>query len=141
MTQIQTVGFIGLGMMGKPMAYNVLKAGFSLVVHNRSRAAVEELVSAGAADGGSPKGVAQLSDVIVTCLPDSPDVQSVMEGPDGILAGVSAGKIVVDMSTISPVVTRQLAAKVALAGADMLGAPDSGGDVGARVGAPGRSAS
>jgi len=132
--EIHAVGFIGLGMMGKPMAHNLLKAGFSLVVHNRSRAAVDELVSAGASDGRSPKGVAQRADVIITCLPDSPDVRSVMEGPDGILAGISAGKIIMDMSTISPAVTRELAEKAARLGADMLDAPVSGGDVGARAG-------
>lgn len=128
------VGFIGLGIMGKPMALNVLKAGFPLVVHNRSRGAVEELVAAGAEDGGSPKGVAQRAEIVLTCLPDSPDVQAVMEGPNGVFEGISPGKVIVDMSTISPVVARELAGKAEKLGAEMLDAPVSGGEVGARQG-------
>lgn len=129
-----TVGFIGLGIMGKPMALNVLKAGFPLVVHNRSRGPVEELVAAGAEDGSSPKGVAQRAEIILMCLPNSPDVQLVVEGPDGVFEGISPGKVIVDMSTISPVVARDLAAKAEKLGADMLDAPVSGGDIGARQG-------
>ena len=129
-----TVGFIGLGIMGKPMALNVLKAGFPLVVHNRSRGPVEELVSAGAEDGGSPKGVAQRAEIILMCLPDSPDVRKVVEGPNGVFEGISPGKVIVDMSTISPVVARELAAKAEKLGAEMLDAPVSGGDIGARQG-------
>jgi 2-hydroxy-3-oxopropionate reductase len=129
-----TVGFIGLGIMGKPMALNVLKAGFPLVVHNRSRGAVEEMMAAGAEDGGSPRGVAQKAEIILTCLPDSPDVQSVMEGPNGVLAGISPGKVIVDMSTISPMIARDLAAKAEKLGAEMLDAPVSGGEIGARQG-------
>ncbi|MCS7222570.1 MAG: 2-hydroxy-3-oxopropionate reductase [Anaerolineae bacterium] len=129
-----TVGFIGLGIMGKPMALNILKAGFPLVVHNRSRGAVEEVVAAGAADGGSPKGVAQRAEIILTCLPDSPDVQSVIEGPNGVFEGISPGKVIVDMSTISPIVARNLAAKAEKLGAEMLDAPVSGGEIGARQG-------
>ncbi|GAB4519260.1 MAG: 2-hydroxy-3-oxopropionate reductase [Anaerolineae bacterium] len=129
-----TVGFIGLGIMGKPMALNVLKAGFPLVVHNRSRGPVEELVAAGARDGGSPKGVAEQAEIILMCLPDSPDVQAVVEGPNGVFEGISPGKVIVDMSTISPVVARDLAAKAEKLGAEMLDAPVSGGDIGARQG-------
>ncbi|NOZ28207.1 MAG: 2-hydroxy-3-oxopropionate reductase [Chloroflexi bacterium] len=129
-----TVGFIGLGIMGKPMALNVLKAGFPLVVHNRSRGPVEELVAAGAEDGGSPKGVAQRAEIILMCLPDSPDVQLVVEGPEGVFEGIGPGKVIVDMSTISPVVARDLAAKAEKLGAEMLDAPVSGGDIGARQG-------
>lgn len=128
------VGFIGLGIMGKPMALNVLQAGFPLVVHNRSRGPVEALVAAGAEDGGSSKGVAQRAEIILLCLPDSPDVQQVVEGPDGVFEGISPGKVIVDMSTISPVVARDLAAKAERLGAEMLDAPVSGGDVGARQG-------
>ncbi len=129
-----TVGFISLGIMGKPMALNVLKAGFPLVVHNRSRGPVEELVAAGAEDGGSPKGVAQRAEIILMCLPDSPDVQLVVEGPEGVFEGIGPGKVIVDMSTISPVVARDLAAKAEKLGAEMLDAPVSGGDIGARQG-------
>jgi len=134
MESVRTVGFIGLGMMGKPMALNLLQAGFPLVVHNRSHAPVQDLLRAGATDGGSPRGVAQLADVTIMCLPDSPDVQSVMEGPDGILAGARRRKIVIDMSTISPLVTRRLAEKAAQLGVDLLDAPVSGGEVGAKAG-------
>lgn len=134
MTKRYSVGFIGLGMMGRPMARNLLKAGFPLVVHNRSSAPVEELVTAGAKNGRSPKGVAQGADVIVLCLPDSAAVQLVMEGPDGILKVISPGKVVVDTSTISPIVARRLAKKTAQLGADMLDAPISGGDIGAQEG-------
>ncbi len=129
-----TVGFIGLGIMGKPMALNVLKAGFPLVVHSRSRGPVDEVVAAGAEDGGSPKGVAERAEIILMCLPDSPDVQRVVEGPDGVFQGISPGKVVVDMSTISPVVARDLAAKAERLGAEMLDAPVSGGEIGARQG-------
>jgi 2-hydroxy-3-oxopropionate reductase len=120
--------------MGKWMALNVLRAGFPLVVHNRSRGRVMELVAAGAEDGGSPRGVAQRADIILTCLPDSPDVRAVLEGTDGVFAGVTPGKVLVDMSTISPAVARELAAKAAQLGVDMLDAPVSGGENGAREG-------
>ncbi|MCK4317049.1 MAG: NAD(P)-binding domain-containing protein, partial [Anaerolineae bacterium] len=129
-----TVGFIGLGIMGKPMALNVLKAGFPLVVHNRSHGPVEELVVAGAEDGCSPKGVAQRAEIVLLCLPDSPDVQQVVEGSGGVFEGIGRGKVIVDMSTISPVVARDLAAKAEQLGVEMLDAPVSGGDVGARQG-------
>lgn len=128
------VGFIGLGIMGKPMSLNILRAGFPLVVHNRSRGAVEEVVAAGAEDGRSPKGVAQRAEIILTCLPDSPEVQSVMEGPNGVFEGISPGKVIVDMSTIAPMVACDLAAKAEKLGAEMLDAPVSGGEIGARQG-------
>ena len=129
-----TLGFIGLGAMGKPMALNLRNGNYPLLVHNRSRAAVDELVTAGAEDGGSPRGIAGRAESILICLPDSPDVQQVMEGQDGLLAGLSAGQVVIDMSTISPVVARELAHQVEALGAEMLDAPVSGGDVGARQG-------
>ena len=128
------VGFIGLGIMGKPMALNLLKAGFPLVVHNRSHGKVEELVAAGAIDGGSPKGVAERAEVIILCLPDSPDVQAVVEGPEGVFAGIGPGKVIVDMGTTSPALERDLAAKAEKLGAEMLDAPVSGGDIGAQRG-------
>ena len=129
-----TLGFIGLGAMGKPMALNLLKGNYPLLVHNRSRTAVDELVAAGAEDGESPRGLAERAEFILLCLPDSPDVQQVMNGQDGLLAGLSAGQVVIDMSTISPVVARELAQQVEALGAEMLDAPVSGGDVGARKG-------
>ncbi|MCZ7573811.1 MAG: NAD(P)-binding domain-containing protein [Ardenticatenaceae bacterium] len=127
-----TVGFIGLGIMGKSMALNLRKAGFSLVVHNRSRGAVEELVAAGATPAASSREVADRSDVILLCLPDSPDVVAVVRGENGVFTGARPGQIIVDHSTISPVVTRDLAAEAAALGLEWLDAPISGGDVGAR---------
>jgi len=131
---VDTIGFIGLGLMGKPMTRNLLKAGYRLVVHNRSRAAVDELVAAGAAAATSPREVASRSEIVITMLPDSPDVEAVLRGPDGVLAGVRPGMLLIDMSTISPVVTRRLAAEARERGCEMLDAPVSGGTVGARDG-------
>lgn len=127
----ETIGFIGLGIMGKPMARNLIKAGYSLVVHNRSRGAVDELIAEGARAATRPSEVAQQSDVVILMLPDSPDVESVLLGEDGVLAGVRRGSLIVDMSTISPVVARDLAQRAAAQGVGMLDAPVSGGDVGA----------
>jgi 2-hydroxy-3-oxopropionate reductase len=126
-----TVGFIGLGIMGKPMAKNLIEAGHELVVYNRTREKAEELASDGATVAGSPKEVAEQSDVIITMLPDSPQVEEVLAGEDGVLEGVSEGALIVDMSTISPVVTEELSEKAREKGASMLDAPVSGGDVGA----------
>ncbi|MGI6375423.1 MAG: NAD(P)-dependent oxidoreductase [Anaerolineae bacterium] len=128
------VGFIGLGVMGEPMARNVLKAGFRLVVHNRSRGKVDALVVAGAEAGGSPRGVAERAKIVLMCLPDAPDVQKVMAGPDGVLAGISPGQVIVDMSTSSASLARELAAQVAALGATLLDAPVSGGEIGAKQG-------
>lgn len=125
------VGFIGLGIMGRPMARHLITAGFPLTVHNRSRGPVQELVAEGAADGGSPRGVADRSEIIITMLPDSPDVQEVVSGRDGVLEGIRSGAVLVDMSTISPIVTQDLAAAVETRGAQMLDAPVSGGEKGA----------
>src|SRR5438445_489666 len=105
----QTVGFIGLGIMGKPMARNLIKAGYPLIVHNRSRAAVEELTKDGAQSAASSKQVAAQSEVIITMLPDSPDVELVYAGEQGIFTGAKPGALLIDMSSISPVVTRKLA--------------------------------
>jgi 2-hydroxy-3-oxopropionate reductase len=127
----EKVGFIGLGIMGKPMAKNLMDAGYELTVHNRSREPVDELAEDGAAAASSPKEVAENSDVIVTMLPDSPQVEEVVAGEDGVLEGVREGALLVDMSTISPVVTEELAEAVKKKGASMLDAPVSGGDVGA----------
>jgi 2-hydroxy-3-oxopropionate reductase len=126
-----TVGFIGLGIMGKPMAKNLIEAGHDLVVYNRTQEKAEELVGDGAAVAASPKEVAEQSDVVVTMLPDSPQVEEVLVGEEGVFEGVKEGALIVDMSTISPVVTEELATKAQEKGASMLDAPVSGGDVGA----------
>ncbi|WP_047864251.1 2-hydroxy-3-oxopropionate reductase [Rubrobacter aplysinae] len=130
----EKIGFIGLGIMGAPMARNLVEAGYDVTVYNRSRGAVDELEKAGATGASSPREVAGASDVIITMLPDSPQVREVVEDEGGILAGIESGALVVDMSTISPVVTEELAAKIQEAGASMLDAPVSGGDVGAQQG-------
>jgi 2-hydroxy-3-oxopropionate reductase len=129
-----SVGMIGLGLMGKPMARNLLKAGFPLTVFNRSRAPIDELVGEGARGAASAREVAAASEVVITIVPDSPDVEAVLLGPDGVLAGAKPGTLVIDMSTISPAVTRRLHAEVAARGCRMLDAPVSGGDVGAKAG-------
>jgi 2-hydroxy-3-oxopropionate reductase len=129
-----TVGLIGLGIMGRPMARNLMKAGYSLTVHNRSRGPVDEIAAEGATPAGSPREVAAVSDVTITMLPDSPDVEAVMRGPDGVFAGARAGSIVIDMSTISPLVAKSLAEEAAGRGIRMLDAPVSGGDKGAIAG-------
>lgn len=128
------IGYIGLGLMGKSIARNILKAGFPLVVHNRSRAAVNELVSEGAVEAFSPAEVAAQVDVIFTNLPDSPDVELVALGAQGIIAGAHPGLIFVDNSTIKPATARHIAAVLAEKGVQSLDAPVSGGDIGARNG-------
>jgi len=127
----EQIGFIGLGVMGKPMAKHLIAAGHRLVVHNRSRPAVDELVAAGATAAGSPAEVARASTVIITMLPDTADVDKVLTAPDGVLAGLQKGAVVVDMSSISPVATERFAALVAEKGGSMLDAPVSGGEIGA----------
>ena len=126
-----TVGFIGLGIMGKPMAKNLIEAGHELVVYNRTPKKAEELAGAGAVVAASPREVAEQSDVVVTMLPDSPQVEEVLVGEEGVFEGVKEGALIVDMSTISPVITEELAARAKEKGASMLDAPVSGGDVGA----------
>ena len=128
------VGYIGLGLMGKSIARNILKAGFPVVVHNRSRGAVDELVAEGAVAANSPKEVAEQVDVVFTNLPDSPDVEKVALGENGILAGGRAGLIVVDNSTIKPASARLVAEKLKEKGIFSLDAPVSGGDIGAKNG-------
>ena len=127
----ESVGFIGLGVMGKPMAGHLIKAGFPVVVHNRSKRKVDELVAQGAKPGASPADVARQSTVVITMLPDTPDVERVLTGTDGVLSAVQKGALVIDMSSISPIATERLAALVAEKGASMLDAPVSGGEVGA----------
>ncbi|MEN6570244.1 MAG: NAD(P)-binding domain-containing protein [Anaerolineaceae bacterium] len=128
------VGYIGLGIMGKSIARNILKAGFPLVVHNRSQAAVNELVAEGAVKANSPAEVASQVDIVFTNLPDSPDVEKVVLGERGIIEGAHAGLILIDNSTIKPAVSRKIAAALAEKGAAALDAPVSGGDIGARDG-------
>ena len=128
------IGFIGLGVMGKPMAMNLLKAGYPLTVWNRTRSKMEDLVKMGAAPGESPKDVAEKSDIVITMVTDSAAVEAVILGPSGVIEGVRPGMIVIDMSTISPSVTRRIAEKLKEKGVEMLDAPVSGGDIGAKQG-------
>lgn len=129
-----TVGVIGLGKMGKPISRNLLKAGFSVVVHNRSAQSTEELVSAGAVDGASPKGVSQAAQVIITSLPDPAAVRKVYLEADGLVDSARAGQIIIDTSTIDPGLSRELAEKLAEKNALFLDAPVSGGVAGAEAG-------
>jgi 2-hydroxy-3-oxopropionate reductase len=126
-----TVGFIGLGVMGRPMARNLLKRGFSLVVHSRSRGPVDEIVAAGATPASSPAEVARHSRCIITMLPDGPDVESVLLGDNGVFSAVHPDTTIVDMSTIAPSTAVNLASMAQRLGAAMLDAPVSGGEIGA----------
>ncbi|HDO42170.1 MAG TPA: 2-hydroxy-3-oxopropionate reductase [Candidatus Bathyarchaeota archaeon] len=125
------IGFIGLGVMGKPMATNLLKAGYPLTVWNRTRSKMNDLVAMGAYGANSPREVAERSDVVITMVTDSPDVEEVILGPNGVIHGARPGLIVIDMSTISPIVTRKVAGELAKKGVKMLDAPVSGGEKGA----------
>jgi 2-hydroxy-3-oxopropionate reductase len=127
----QVIGFIGLGIMGRPMARNLLKAGYPLVVHSRSRGPVDEIAGAGAKVGTSPRDVAAQSDVLITMLPNSPDVEQVVLGRDGVIEGARPGLILLDMSTISPLVSQKIGAALAEKSVKMLDAPVSGGEKGA----------
>jgi len=127
----EKIGFIGLGVMGKPMAGHLIKAGHTLTVHNRSRRAVDELVAAGATPASSPAEVAKSSSIVITMLPDTPDVERVLTGPAGVVESMQHGTIVIDMSSISPVTTERLARSIAEKGGSMLDAPVSGGEIGA----------
>lgn len=128
------VGYIGLGIMGKSMAFNILKAGFPLIVHNRSRGAVRELTSKGAKEAFTSSEVASQADIVFTNLPDSPDVEKVALGKDGVIDGAHEGLIFVDNSTIKPATARFIADKLAEKGVSSLDAPVSGGDIGAKDG-------
>ena len=131
----QVIGFIGLGIMGRPMARNLLKAGYSLVVHSRSRGPVDEIAQAGAKAAASAKDVAAQCDVLITMLPNSPEVELVALGPNGIIEGARPGLIFADMSTISPIVSQKIAKALEPKGVAMLDAPVSGGEKGAIDGA------
>jgi 2-hydroxy-3-oxopropionate reductase len=132
--QRPTIGFIGLGIMGRPMVRNLLRAGYAVTVRDVFPGPVEELVAEGATSAATSREVAASTDVLITMLPDSPDVEAVYLGPDGALAAARPGWLAIDMSSISPVVARQVAALAAEAGAEMLDAPVSGGDKGAIAG-------
>jgi 2-hydroxy-3-oxopropionate reductase len=125
---MKKIGFIGLGIMGKPMSLYLLKAGHALVVHSRSPGPVAELVATSARAAASPAEVARQSDVIITMLPDSPDVRQVVLGPNGVIEGVQSGAVVVDMSSIAPGTSREIAARLTEQGVDFLDAPVSGGE-------------
>ena len=127
----ETIGFIGLGLMGRPMAKNLLKAGYPLVVTSRSRGPVDDLVAAGARAAASPADIARQATRIITMVPDSPDVELVLEGADGVFSAMQPGTIVIDMSSIAPGTARRLANRARALGGSMVDAPVSGGDIGA----------
>jgi 2-hydroxy-3-oxopropionate reductase len=131
---VKRIGFIGLGLMGGGMSMNLLRAGFPLTVWNRTPSKMKPLLDAGAKGAGSPREVAERSDVVVDIVTDSPDVEGVLLGPEGVIHGARPGTVVIDMSTISPSVTRRIAEELGKKGVRMLDAPVSGGDVGAREG-------
>jgi 2-hydroxy-3-oxopropionate reductase len=126
------IGFIGLGIMGKPMAGHLTKAGGTLCVHSRTSASVEALAASGAIPCKTPKEVAERSEIVFLMLPDTPDVEQVLFGPDGVSKGIKPGLTVVDMSSISPVETRRFAERLRNQGVEMLDAPVSGGQIGAQ---------
>lgn len=129
------IGFIGLGIMGRPMALNLARAGYPLFVHNRTHKKAEEFVSEAGGDAlQTPRAVAERADIVITMLPDSPDVEQVYLGEDGVIAGTRAGQLLIDMSSIAPAVARTVFEAAHEVGADALDAPVSGGDVGAREG-------
>jgi 2-hydroxy-3-oxopropionate reductase len=128
---MDTIGFIGLGLMGRPMAKNLLKAGYPVVAHSRSQGPVDDVVASGAVRAGSPADVARQATRIITMVPDSPDVEQVLEGPDGAFSAMQRGSIVIDCSSILPGVARRLAERATALGSTMLDAPVSGGDIGA----------
>lgn len=130
----EKIGFIGLGIMGQGMAANLLKAGYAVCVWNRTASRADALVEAGATRGESPSNVAEQCDIIITCVSDTPDVEAVILGENGVIHGVKSGALVIDMSTISPQATREIADKLAEKGAHMLDAPISGGSEGAQKG-------
>jgi 3-hydroxyisobutyrate dehydrogenase len=130
----ETIGFIGLGIMGRGMARNLLKAGFPLVVWNRTASRMEPLVESGALNASSPADLARQCNIIITCVSDTPDVEAVILGENGVIHGAKPGSLVIDTSTISPAVTQQIAGQLAEKGVHMLDAPISGGSEGAAKG-------
>lgn len=128
---LPALGFVGTGIMGRPMARNLLAAGYRVSVHNRSQESVLALVAEGALDAGSARAVAGAADIVITMLPDSPDVESVVLGADGVLEGIRSGSLFIDMSTINPLVSRKIGEALSEKGVGMLDAPVSGGEQGA----------
>ena len=122
------VGFIGLGIMGKPMSKNLLKAGYSLVVSDRNPEAIADVIAAGAETATTPKAIAEQCDVIITMLPNSPHVKEVALGENGIIEGAKPGTVVIDMSSIAPLASREISEALKAKGIDMLDAPVSGGE-------------
>ena len=131
---MEQIGFVGLGIMGRPMVKNLLAAGFAVTVWNRSRPGIDDCVAVGATEAPNPAAVAADADIFISMVTDSPDVELVLTGPDGAADGLRAGALVIDMSTISPAVTRTIAAQLAQQDVAMLDAPVSGGDAGAIAG-------
>jgi 2-hydroxy-3-oxopropionate reductase len=131
---MKKIGFIGLGIMGKPMAMNLIKAGYALTVYDIRREPVKEVVAAGAKEGKSSKDVSAQSEVVITMLPNSPDVKKAVLGENGVLAGAKAGMILIDMSSIAPLVSKEVAAEAEKKGVEMLDAPVSGGEPKAKDG-------
>ena len=125
------VGFIGLGIMGKPMSRNLLQAGYPLVVYTRTKAKIEDMVKEGAQGATTPQEVGEKSEIVITMLPDSPQVEEVILGENGVLEGINKGKIVIDMSSIDPFSTQRIGKALSLKGVEMLDAPVSGGEEGA----------
>ncbi|MBC7320261.1 NAD(P)-binding domain-containing protein, partial [bacterium] len=121
------IGFIGVGIMGKPMAKNLIRAGYNLVVYDINKDPIKELVKLGAEEGTSPKDVAERTDIIITMLPDSPQVKDVILGENGVLEGAKKGSIIIDMSSINPAVSREIAQIAKKRGIEFLDAPVSGG--------------
>lgn len=132
---MEKIGFIGIGIMGKPMAINLLKAGYDVTVLDINKQAMDEVIAKGANGAATPKEVAEKTDIIITMLPDSPDVETVVLGKDGVLEGLSAGKLLIDMSTIAPAMSKTVSLKCKAKGVEALDAPVSGGEVGAINGA------
>ena len=130
----ERIGFIGLGIMGEPMCRNLMKAGFTCTVNTRTKKKADEILMEGATWADTPKAVAEQSDVIITIVTDTPDVEKVILGENGILEGAKSGSVVIDMSTISPSATQDMAKALAANGVEMLDAPVSGGDTGAIAG-------
>ena len=131
---MERIGFIGLGAMGKPMTQNLMKAGYPVNVMTRTRSKIEDLLAQGAVWCNTPKEIAQKSDVVITMLPDTPDVEQAFVGRDGVFAGAHPGMLLIDMSTVSPIAVRKLAREAEARGCDFLDAPVSGGDIGAQNG-------
>ncbi|MHC4185809.1 MAG: NAD(P)-dependent oxidoreductase [Planctomycetota bacterium] len=127
----EKIGFIGTGIMGRPMALNLLKAGYAVVVHNRTKARAEPVLAAGATWAETPAEIAKRSEVVITCVPDTPDVRQVLLGKSGVIETARAGLVCVDMSTISPAATKEMGEVLADKGVTLLDAPISGGEIGA----------